>query len=166
MSQTVHISTFGIFFFQAEDGIRDDLVTGFRRVLFRSNDPQRPIPWELPAIPNGFYRVQATLDRAGAPVLTKVTSFVVMDPAPGISTGEFGWSVGSGPGELQLSELAEIASRSGVNWLKLPLWSTAESEQKSDLARSKMTLFLDQLDSHKISLVGMLTDPPPQLADK
>src|SRR5947208_3830767 len=24
------------FFFQAEDGIRDDLVTGFRRVLFRS----------------------------------------------------------------------------------------------------------------------------------
>src|SRR5260221_3752389 len=89
-----------------------------------------------------------------------------MDPAPGISTGEFGWSVGSGPGELQLSELAEIASRSGVNWLKLPLWSTAESEQKSDLARSKMTLFLDQLDSHKISLVGMLSDPPPQLADK
>src|SRR5229473_5075816 len=25
-----------IFFFQAEDGIRDKLVTGFRRVLFRS----------------------------------------------------------------------------------------------------------------------------------
>src|SRR5258708_27234653 len=27
---------FVIFFFQAEDGIRDDLVTEFRRVLFRS----------------------------------------------------------------------------------------------------------------------------------
>src|SRR5205823_10164513 len=26
----------GSFFFQAEDGIRDKLVTGFRRVLFRS----------------------------------------------------------------------------------------------------------------------------------
>src|SRR5687767_3737804 len=26
----------GMFFFQAEDGIRDKLVTGFRRVLFRS----------------------------------------------------------------------------------------------------------------------------------
>ena len=27
---------FFYFFFQAEDGIRDDLVTGVRRVLFRS----------------------------------------------------------------------------------------------------------------------------------
>src|SRR5207247_5450616 len=28
------------FFFQAEDGIRDPLVTEFRRVLFRSRDPR------------------------------------------------------------------------------------------------------------------------------
>ena len=30
------VDTNSLFFFQAEDGIRDDLVTGFRRVLFRS----------------------------------------------------------------------------------------------------------------------------------
>src|SRR6266545_7110223 len=37
------------FFFQAEDGIRDKLVTGFRRVLFRSavadSRLQRPATW-------------------------------------------------------------------------------------------------------------------------
>src|SRR5258708_11587460 len=31
-----YLSDFLFFFFQAEDGIRDDLVTGVRRVLFRS----------------------------------------------------------------------------------------------------------------------------------
>ena len=125
-----------------------------------------PIAWDLPTFPNGFYRVHATLDRAGATVLAKETSFVVMDSAPGETSGEFGWSVGSGPGDLPLTELAEIASRSGVNWLKLPLWSAGYSEQKSDLSRSKMTVFLDQLENHKITLVGLLSDPPPELTDK
>src|SRR6266404_6180257 len=32
----IYTITFFFFFFQAEDGIRDKLVTGFRRVLFRS----------------------------------------------------------------------------------------------------------------------------------
>lgn len=129
-------------------------------------DLQRPIDWDLPAFPNGFYRVHATLDRGGATVLAKETSFVVMDPAQGVATGEFGWSVGSGPGQLELTELAEIVSRSGVNWLKLPLWTAGYAEQKSDLARSKMTVFLDQLEQEKITLVGLLSDPPPQLTDK
>src|SRR5207248_4340797 len=31
------LDIFYLFFFQAEDGIRDRTVTGFRRVLFRSN---------------------------------------------------------------------------------------------------------------------------------
>ena len=58
------------------------------------SDPQRPILWDLPVYPNGFYRVYATLDRGGATVLAKETSFVVMESAPGVSAGEFGWSVG------------------------------------------------------------------------
>src|SRR5689334_25372698 len=37
------------FFFQAEDGIRDGTVTGFRRVLFRSPLPQRQRPAPEPA---------------------------------------------------------------------------------------------------------------------
>ena len=145
---------------------KDDFDLSTESESVSQTDPQHPIQWDLPAFPNGFYRVHATLERGGATVLAKETSFVIMDSAPGVSAGEFGWSVGSGPGELPLTELAEIASRSGVNWLKLPLWSAGYSEQNSELARSKMTLFLDQLDNHKITLVGMLSDPPPQLTDK
>ena len=145
---------------------KDDFDLNTEPDAVSKTDSQRPIPWDLPAFPNGFYRVHATVDRGGTTVLAKETSFVVMDPAPGGAAGEFGWSAGSGHGELQLTELAEIASRSGVNWLKLPLWSAGHSEQKSNLARSKMTSFLDQLENHKITLVGMLSDPPQQLTDK
>lgn len=129
-------------------------------------DSRAPIEWTLRPRPNGFYRVHATLERDGKPVLEKETSFVVMDPAPNAATGEFGLSFGSGPGELDLMQLAEIAGRSGVNWVKLPVWSAGVAEQKTDFSNSRMTLFLDQLDQHGISLVGLLSDPPAQLSDK
>ncbi len=149
---------------------QDDFDLNAETEIDSKTDSQRPINWDLPPFPNGFYRVHATLNRGGTTVLAKETSFVVMDPvselSPGVSVGEFGWSVGAGPGQLQLAELAEIASRSGVNWLKLPLWSAGYAEQKSELAGSKMTLFLDQLESQKITLVGLLSDPPPQLTDE
>jgi hypothetical protein len=127
---------------------------------------RRPVEWVLPDRPNGFYRVQASLEREGTIVLQKETSFVFMDPAPTAARGEFGWSLGAGPGEIPLSELAEIAARAGVNWLKLPLWSVADTEQKLELSTSHMSLFLDHLEDKKITLVGMLSDPPPQLAGK
>ena len=124
------------------------------------------IDWTLDPCPKGFYRVHADLVREGTTILAKQTSFVVMDPVPAGATGEFGWSFTNGPADLELAALGEIASRAGVNWLKLPFWSAGYAEQKSDLSTSKMTLFLDQLDENKISLVGLLSDPPPQLADK
>ena len=99
-------------------------------------------------------------------MLTRETSFAVIDPAPEVSPGEFGWSFGTGPGSLSLIDLAEIASRSGVNWLKLPLWSAEYAAENSDFSTSRMTLFLDQLDQHEIALVGLLSDPPAQLTDK
>ena len=129
-------------------------------------EPRAPIAWILPPRPNGFYRVRAALEHAGAPVLARESTFVVMDPAPGAAAGEFGWSVSAGPGKLPLGELAEIAARSGVNWLKLPLWSAGFAEQDSDFSTSKMNLFLDKLDEQGIALVGMLSDPPAQLTEK
>src|SRR5699024_12267902 len=43
---------FFFFFFQAEDGIRDRNVTGFRRVLFRSQTPPThlPLPVTVPSL--------------------------------------------------------------------------------------------------------------------
>jgi hypothetical protein len=129
-------------------------------------ESRAPIAWALPPRSNGFYRVRAVLERDAAPVLTKETSFVVMDPVPGTTDGEFGWSCGTGPGAVALDDLADLASRSGVNWLKLPLWTAGYAEEKSDDSTSRMTHFLDRLDRHGIALVGLLSDPPAQLADK
>src|ERR1041384_6731164 len=42
-SMRAALRTLSPFFFQAEDGIRDKLVTGFRRVLFRSENLHRPV---------------------------------------------------------------------------------------------------------------------------
>src|SRR5206468_9913729 len=39
------LSHFPVFFFQAEDGIRDLIVTGFRRVLFRSEGQGAELLW-------------------------------------------------------------------------------------------------------------------------
>lgn len=129
-------------------------------------EPREPLAWTLPAQPNGFYRVHAALERNGAPVLGKETSFVVMDPVNEAASGDFGWSFSAGPGALPLIELAEIASRSGVNWMKLPLWSAGSAEDDSSFSASRMTLFLDHLDQHGIALVGILSDPPAQLTEK
>lgn len=125
-----------------------------------------PIQWTLPPRPNGFYRVHATLQRDDKPILAKETSFVVMDPATNVPAGEFGWSFGSGPGELELNQIAEIAGRSGINWLKFPVWTAGLAEQKTDFSNSKITLFLDQLDRYGISAVGLLSDPPAALSDR
>jgi hypothetical protein len=145
-------------------------VTGSHGAGQKSDAPigtaRHPLEWVLPDRPNGFYRIQASLEREGKIVLQKETSVVFMDPAPKTTRGEFGWSFADGPGDIALNGLAEISARAGVNWLKLPLWSACDAEQKLNVSTSPMSLFLDELDEKGITLVGMLSDPPPQLAGK
>src|SRR6266404_8531859 len=56
----IYTITFFFFFFQAEDGIRDKLVTGFRRVLFRSRHGRRPILLLSLAVTTACYALIAT----------------------------------------------------------------------------------------------------------
>ncbi|MBI3861254.1 MAG: hypothetical protein HY290_05105, partial [Planctomycetia bacterium] len=145
---------------------KDDFPLSASAATSAEAEPPGEIKWNLDPCQKGFYRVHADLIRDGVTILAKQTSFVVMESVPGGATGEFGWSFANGPGQLELTDLAEIATRGGVNWLKLPLWSAGYAENKSDLSTSKMTLFLDQLDENRIALVGLLSDPPAQLVDK
>jgi hypothetical protein len=128
--------------------------------------PRLTDDWVPAKVPNGFYRVSAKLEREGQTILDRTTTFVVIDPTPETMAGEFGWSLASGPGQVKLANLAEIAARGGVNWLKMPLWSAERAEAKPGSYTSELTAFFDRLDQRGIHVVGLLSDPPPQLTDK
>lgn len=131
-------------------------------------NPEQPAPiqWVAPTRQVGFYRVCASLARNGTRVLEKETSYAVMEPVSGTAAGEFGWSASSGAGDMRLVDLADAAHHAGVNWLKLPLWSTLQTERQSQFSTSEMSIFLDQLEMRNVRLIGLLSDPPAAMTEK
>jgi hypothetical protein len=128
------------------------------------NGPQRekPIDWTLSPQPHGFYAVEAVLNRDAKPILTKRTSFAVMDSLSDVAEqGEFGWTIKRAEDMTALRELAELASQSGINWLKYPLWGSV-SEGGSNTS-SQISAFFDELSQRKITPVGLLNEPPHEL---
>ncbi len=72
------------------------------------------------------------------------TSFAVMDSLSDVADqGEFGWTIKRSEDMTALRELAEIASQSGINWLKYPLWNSV-SEASSN-APPQISAFFDDL---------------------
>ena len=55
----------------------------------------------------------------------------MMDPVKTLSEGEFGWSMRRLPATALIGELADVAYQGGVNWLKVPVWSTADPEHQA-----------------------------------
>lgn len=126
---------------------------------------EKPIDWTLNPQPPGFYAVSAVLSRDTKPILTKRTSFAVMDTlSDAADQGEFGWTIKRGEEMTALKELAEIASQSGINWLKYPLWNSA-SEGNSNTP-PQISAFFDELAQRKITPVGLLNDPPAELRNQ
>jgi hypothetical protein len=123
---------------------------------------EKPIDWTLNPQPHGFYAVEAVLSRDAKPILTKRTSFAVMDSLSDVADqGEFGWTIKRAEDMTALKELAELASQSGINWLKYPLWGSV-SEGGSNTP-AQISAFFDELSQRKITPVGLLNEPPPEL---
>jgi hypothetical protein len=89
-------------------------------------------------------------------------TIAVIENWPTRSDGEFGWSMQRGEGGLALSELARLASLSGIHWMKFPLWHGEESRDRVD----DLMWFSDRLSSLGIEIVGILADPPPAIRDR
>lgn len=135
------------------------------RLAEPTGEREKPIDWTLSPQPPGFYAVEAVLRRDTKPVLTKRTSFAVMDSLSDIAEqGEFGWTIKRPEDMTALKELAEIASQSGINWLKYPLWSSV-SEGNSSVP-SQIAAFFDELAQRKITPIGLLNDPPAELRNQ
>lgn len=118
------------------------------------------VRWLIPSQQAGFYRVTASLLRGDETLLVDSTTMAIIAPTPARPTGEFGWTLERIPGEIELSELADLAARARINWLKFPLWSL---DGESEAASRDFMSFVERLDRNGIALVGLLKDPPAEV---
>lgn len=125
---------------------------------------RKPHAWNLPPQTNGFYRVRAAVERGSICVLEETTTFVIMELDEQSPAGDFGWSVSSGIAQIPLESVADIAAQSGINWLKLPLWTVSNYEQRTSI--TGLSQFMDRLEEQNITLIGLLNEPPPQVSEK
>ena len=116
------------------------------------------IDWKIAARQHGCYFVRADLKRDQQTVQSTETTLVISEPAQSRPTGEFGWSLDSGPGLLSADDLALVAYEAGIHWVKLAVWSSMHEEYATNPA--EMTRLLEGLYDRSISTVGLLNDPP------
>jgi hypothetical protein len=135
---------------------------------------EKPIDWTVGAQPHGFYAVEAVLSQDGKPILTKRTSFAVMDTLSDIvDQGEFGWTIRHASDMSALKELAELASQAGINWLKYPLWDSVSDANSANTNSGlgggqtptpvQISAFFEELSLRHITPVGLLNEPPREL---
>ncbi|HET6326939.1 MAG TPA: hypothetical protein VFG04_19830, partial [Planctomycetaceae bacterium] len=138
---------------------------------------EKPIDWTVGAQPHGFYAVEAVLSQNGKPLLTKRTSFAVMDTLSDlVDQGEFGWTIRRASDMPALKELAELASQAGINWLKYPLWDSVSDANSTTVnagpgnsqtpTPSQISAFFEELSLRHITAVGLLNQPPAELRNQ
>jgi len=150
-----------------------DKATDSARLSERRANKQKPIDWTLGSQPHGFYAVEAVLSQDGRTILTKRTSFAVMDTLSDMADqGEFGWTIRRASDMPGLKELAELASQAGINWLKYPLWGSVSDASASTATSgfgaqtpspAQISAFFEDLSLRHITPVGLLNEPPPEL---
>ncbi len=117
--------------------------------------------WTNPAIPqHGFYTARAVLAGESGTMIERSVKLAIIDDQPGLELGEFGWSLPRGDDPLSLRDLVGLMKRSGIHWVKFPIWYSGEDGQRADdLAR-----FAEWLSSDHMRLVGVLDSPPDDMA--
>jgi len=118
--------------------------------------------WELPVYPPGYYRVRATLLRNDVEIVSQWTSFAVMNlKGKSPEKGEFGWNLSGAQHGISANDLLDITRESGINWVKIPVWKRAYSQQSSETGQ-----LLTGLRNQSIIPIGMLVNPPTEIRDK
>lgn len=125
-----------------------------------SQEYQGAAEWR-PSVPGfGFYQVRASLANATARGMQQTTPLVVAEK---ISAGKsrFGWSMPTAcaaPGQL----ISARAVDSGLGWLKLPLWSQENDEERTQTLRE----LVERASEKNVNCVGILDAPPADIAAK
>lgn len=125
--------------------------------------------WQPPLPDYGFYRVRVSLRDAasGEPsnpssaILQRTITLAALRPWATPTEGEFGWSLASREKPLPEATLSAVLAQAGVNWVKLPAWFREGDTVEAD----RLARFAERLSIHKIQMVGVLDQPPPELRD-
>jgi hypothetical protein len=119
------------------------------------------IVWK-PAIPGpGFYRVRAAVQGPAVLDHQRSVSLAVIEPQSASADSEFAWELARGDRGLPLTRLSSLVCQAGVHRVKYPVWFAA-----GELAVKlpEFQGFCDRLASYNIEVVGLLCDPPAEVA--
>ncbi|MHB8901299.1 MAG: hypothetical protein ACYC6Y_21325, partial [Thermoguttaceae bacterium] len=120
------------------------------------------VRWQPPVAGPGFYRMRAELEGHAGPVHLQDATAAVVLSQPESAGGVFGWTLPDRGKPLNLFDLSKVIAEAGIGWVKYPLWfgGDADEEMVQDLIR-----FGERLSVHGIQIVGLLSDPPPQVLE-
>ncbi len=114
------------------------------------------IDWKPPIDGAGYYAARVSMQTSQGVLHEKVIPLAVLKPLSETIGGEFGWTLPGGDEQISLDTLERLLPIVGINWLKFPLWYSAED---SDRGR-RLLKFAQRLEAERIQLVGILDQPP------
>lgn len=115
--------------------------------------------WHPPIREYGFYRVRVSMQTDRGTLKREEISIAVVPPIQSASRGEFGWSLAGDEIPLTFEQLGELLPRTGVSWVKLPVWYGATETERGE----QLVQFTEQLSAKDIDVVGVLDHPPKDL---
>ncbi len=115
-----------------------------------------------PEVPRpGFYRIEAEMPGQSEHGLRRTIALAVLEEAPEVVQGEFGWSLPQGEQPFSVKELVELLPRLQVRWVKFPAWYGPSTPEVGE----KLAWFSERLTAKNIEMVGMLNKPPKDLLE-
>jgi hypothetical protein len=115
--------------------------------------------WHPPIKEFGFYRVFVKMETDQGSLDEREISIAVVPKLEAAARGEFGWSLAGDHIPLDFEQLQLLLPRTGVSWVKLPVWyGTSEIERGDQLVH-----FTEKLAAKDIDVVGVLDRPPADL---
>ncbi|UUO06499.1 hypothetical protein M4951_24525 [Blastopirellula sp. J2-11] len=115
--------------------------------------------WKPPISQFGFYEVHATMIGSTGLMHRRVISVAVVPDEPPPTSGEFGWSLRDAETPLDMTNMGNLLTKVGVNWVKFPVWyGENEKERANEVAR-----FAERLKKNHIEMIALVDKPPADI---
>lgn len=117
--------------------------------------------WPPPIKDYGYYRIEVSMHTAKKTLEKQEISIAVVPKIPieKVTRGEFGWSLAGDNIPLNFDQLQMLLPRTGVSWVKLPVWYGPSETERGD----QLVQFTELLAAKDIDVVGVLDRPPADL---